>query len=85
MNVINLFNGIIPLIAIQMQAIKFGDQVSLLFTTVLDQVQLGLVDEDEEVAETTDRSYWEQHGSKATLLMTDELLEVVKSLDSSLI
>lgn len=84
LNVINLFNGTIPLIAVQMQAIRLGEQVSLLFTTVLDQVQLGLVDEDEEVAETADRAYWEQRGSKATLTMTDDLLEMVKSLDPSL-
>ncbi len=37
LNVISLFNGSVPLIAIQMNVIKLGDQVSLLFTTVLDQ------------------------------------------------
>src|SRR3990167_9382746 len=33
LNVISLFNGFIPLVAIQMQAFRFGDQVSLVFTT----------------------------------------------------
>src|SRR3954453_22115232 len=49
LNVINLFNGMIPLVAIQMSALKIGDQVGLHFTTVLNQLNLGLVDEDEEI------------------------------------
>lgn len=84
LNVIALFNGTIPLIAIQMRAVQLGSTVSLVFTTVLDQVQLGLVDEDEEIHEATDRAYWEARGSKATVSMADELLEVLKQLDPSL-
>lgn len=86
LNVISLFNGTIPLIAIQMRAIQLqqGNTVSLVFTTVLDQVQLGLVDEDEEVHEATDRAYWEARGSKATVAMADELLDIVKQLDPTL-
>lgn len=84
LNVIALFNGTIPLIAIQMRAVQLGNSVSLVFTTVLDQVQLGLVDEDEEVHEATDRAYWEARGSKATVAMADELLEVLKQLDPAL-
>lgn len=84
LNVISLFNGTIPLVAIQMRAVQLGNSISLVFTTVLDQVQLGLVDEDEEVYETTDRAYWENRGSKATVAMTDELLEILKQLDPTL-
>jgi len=84
LNVIGLFNGMIPLMAIQMNAVRLGDTVSLVFTTVLDQLRLGLVDEDEEVHEATDRTYWEGRGTKATLAMADELLEIVRSLDAKL-
>ena len=84
LNVISLFNGNIPLIAIQMRAVQLGNVVSLVFTTVLDQVQLGLVDEDEEIHEATDRAYWETRGSKSTVAMADELLEVLKQLDPTL-
>jgi Domain of unknown function (DUF5655) len=84
LNVISLFNGTIPLVAVQMNALKTGDQVGLVFTTVLDQVSLGLVDEDEEVHETTDRSYWEKRGSKRTVMLADELLELVRKLDPTL-
>lgn len=48
LNVISLFNGFIPLMAIQLNAIQVSDQVSLVSTTVLDQMTLGLVDEEEE-------------------------------------
>ena len=77
LNVISLFNGTIPLIAIQMSAVELSGTVSLLFTTVLDEARLGLVDEDEEVQEVTDRAYWEARGSKATVAMADEVLKLV--------
>ncbi len=81
LNVISLFNGMIPLVAIQMNALKFGDHVGLVFTTVLDHMPLGLVDEDEEIAETTDRAYWEQRGSKQTVVLADRLLDMAKKHD----
>lgn len=84
LNVINLFNGFIPLVAIQMKAIHVGENLSLFFTTVVDERQLGLVEEDEEVQEATDRSYWEQRGTKETVAMADNLLEIVKLFDPAL-
>ncbi len=80
LNVISLFNGAIPLIAIQMNAIKVGEHTSLMFTKVLDQLTLGLVDEDEEVSEITDRNYWEQVATKQTVAMADEILELIKTI-----
>jgi hypothetical protein len=79
--VIGLFNGVIPLIAMQMNAIKVGTNISLMFATVLDQLNLGLVDEDEEVQEVTDRAYWENRGSRQTVAMADEILEMIHQLD----
>ena len=84
LNVVSLLNGTIPLVAIQMSALKIGNQVSLVFTTVLDVLPLGLVDEDEEVRETTDRGYWEQRGTKVTLGLADQMLTLVQGIDSSL-
>lgn len=84
LNIISLFNGVVPLVAVQMQALKYGDKVSLICTTVVDQMRLGLVDEDEEVQEITDRPYWENRGSKSTLVMADELLEIIKTIDPAL-
>ncbi len=81
LNVISLFNGMIPLVAIQMTALKHNDDIGLVFTKVLDQMTLGLVDDDEDVQETTDRSYWMKRGSEKTMSMCDQLLETVKTLD----
>lgn len=81
LNVISLFNGTIPLIAIQMNAFRLGDQVTLLFTTVLDELTRGLVDEDEEVQAVTDRAYWEQRGSPASVMLADEVLGLIHTLD----
>ena len=72
LNVISLFNGNIPLIAIQMQALKVGDATTLVFTTVLDELNLGLVDEDE-IEAPADRDFWETRASKKTVAMADEL------------
>src|SRR5947199_7901220 len=58
LNVISLFNGTIPLIAIQMSALGRGEEVALLFTTVLDELARGLVDDDEIIQPNTDRAYW---------------------------
>ncbi len=79
LNVISLFNGFIPLIVIQMNAYKFGNEIGLVFTKVLDEMPLGLVDEDEEVAEATDRDYWLKRGTNNTVKMADEILEIINS------
>lgn len=83
LNVVSLFNGYIPLVAIQMQALKFGEQFSLVFTTVLSEMRLGL-DEGEEEKELADRAYWEKRAGKATLAMADKLFQTLKSWDSEL-
>ena len=84
LNVISLFNGSIPLVAIQLSAVRLGDSVSLVCSKVLDEMRLGLVDEDEEVQAVADRSYWEARASKHTLAMADEMLEVVRALDPAI-
>ena len=81
LNVISLFNGSIPLMAIQVSAIETGDGVGLHFTKVLDVQPLGLVDEDEEVAEITDRDYWLKRGSPKTVSMADKILSFVIEFD----
>lgn len=79
LNVISLFNGFIPLIAIQMNAYRIGSEVGLVFTKVLDEMPLGLVEEDEEIQEVTDRDYWLKKGTQATVKMADEILAIINS------
>jgi hypothetical protein len=76
LNVVNIFNGSIPLIAIKMEAYKNGNDHWLTFTTVLNEVSLGLVEEDE-IKEVTDRSYWEKRGTPKTVALADELVIII--------
>lgn len=65
-----------------MTAYKVGDQYALTFVKVLDELTYGLVDEDEPVAEPTDRSFWEtKRGTKKTLSVTDGLLKLVNQVE----
>lgn len=76
LNVIGLFNGFIPLIAIQLKTVEVDGDVGLLFTRVMDELPLGL-EEDEEAQEVTDRAYWvEKRGTKQTVQLADQLLEI---------
>lgn len=82
-NVISLFNGFIPIVAIQMDAFRVGEAISLMFTTVLGETQFGLL-EDDEPEEAADRTYWEKRGSEATLVMADQLLDILRSFAAGL-
>src|SRR6266849_9770082 len=83
LNVVSLFNGSVPLIAIQMQALRVAGKLTLVFTRVMDELSRGLADEDEEAeAFPADRAYWEGKASKAALAITDSLLENVKQFDA---
>ncbi|MFQ3548334.1 MAG: DUF5655 domain-containing protein [Armatimonadota bacterium] len=62
-----------------MNAIRVSDSISLIFTKVLDQLSLGFVDEDEEIAEVTDRNYWEQKATKNTVAIADDILDLIKN------
>ena len=80
LNVIGLFNGSIPLIALQMSALKFGDQVTLFFTKVVDALPLGLDDESEEVQAASDRNFWEtERSTKETVALADDMLDLIKT------
>lgn len=85
LNVVSLFNGNIPLIAIQMQALRIGTQTALVFTKVMDERSLGLIEEDEDAASTpTDRNYWEKQSTVETLKLADQMLGLVKEFEPNL-
>ena len=76
MNVISLFNGSIPLIALQMSAYKQGDEISLAFTKVLDRINLAPEEDDQ--YEITDRKFWETKGSSKSLVEVDKIFDSMK-------
>ncbi|MBF9060747.1 hypothetical protein HKCCSP123_16320 [Rhodobacterales bacterium HKCCSP123] len=85
LNVISLFNGTVPLIAIQMRAMQVGEHITLVFSKVLDELARGLVDEDEDAeAAPTDRAFWESKAAKDTVVLADRLLEVAREFEPSL-
>ncbi len=85
LNVLSLFNGTMPFIAIQMQALQVGENVTLVFTKVMDEFSRGLVDEDEEAeAAPADRAYWEQRATKETVALSDQLLAILHKFDPTL-
>lgn len=85
LNVVSLFNGTIPLIAIQLQGLRVGAHVTLVFTTVMDEMSRGLVDEDEDAeAAPTDRAYWEKRATKSTVAMADDMLKLLHTFDGTL-
>lgn len=69
MNVISLFNGSIPLIALQLSAYEDGDDASIVFTKIIDRIDLGTEEEEELI--TTDRNYWDNTKS------TKEMMKIV--------
>ena len=85
LNVISLFNGTLPLIALQMQALKVGENMTVVFTKVMDELERGLADDDEAAeAAPTDRSYWEKRATTETVALADQMLNVLRELDPSL-
>lgn len=80
LNIISLFNGAVPLIAIQMSAIKNQDGIGLFFTKVLDEMKYGLVEEDEEINIPATRDYWLKRGTKQTVGLADELFKIVQKI-----
>jgi len=83
LNVVSLFNGALPIIAIQLQAYEVGEDVTLVFTKVLDELQRGLVDEDEDaISAPTDRAYWEtDKGTPKTVALMDRMFALLKEGD----
>ena len=86
LNVISLFNGAIPMMALQLNAIQIDDKIILNFTRVLDEISPGAAAEDEELSEreATDRNYWEEKGSDLSLGLADECLDILKEIDATL-
>ena len=79
-NVISLMNRSIPIIAIQLNAIKIEERIALVFTKVLD-----IYEEPEDVedigAETVDRAFWEARSNPKSISIMDELIEIAASIE----
>jgi hypothetical protein len=79
LNVISLFNGFIPLVAIQVKAVKIGGSISLFFTKVLDENKFDLLEEDS-ASEPTDKEYWEKKATKTSVKLTEKLMSSLEEI-----
>lgn len=77
---ISLLAGSIPLIAIQLSALKVGDQVILNFVKVLDQRQLREDDAAEADNEDVDRGTWEGRVGAALMQLCDHILGIANEI-----
>lgn len=76
-NVIRLLNRAVPMIAIQLSAFKFHDEIVLQFIKVLDTYDFSDPEEDDVSAEPADRAFWEAKSNPASLAVIDAIRSMV--------
>lgn len=87
LNVISLFNGFVPLIAVKMTAFKINGQPKpiLSFVKVLDKVDLGMEDTGDTIEPPADRTYWVKKASEEMVkLVDDDCKMILKKISASL-
>jgi len=72
-----LFAGTIPLIVIQLNALRIGDTVALNFVRVLDQRSLRRDDLADATSSPADRGYWVERASEPVVALAEEFVEVI--------
>ncbi|GAG57709.1 unnamed protein product [marine sediment metagenome] len=83
-NVIYLMNRSIPIIAIQVNALKVENKIILNFTKVLD-VYEHPEDEIKDIGESNvDRPYWTKRASPKSLEVMDKFIQIAKSYNNEL-
>ena len=77
LNVIGLLAGTVPLVSIQLNALRIGDHIILHFVRVLDQRLLRRDDTSIIKLQAVDRSYWINKSTQRIIKLADEVLEVI--------
>jgi len=78
-NVIGLMNRSIPIIAIQLNAIKIDNRVVLNFTKVLD-IYEAPEDETPISGEEVGRPYWEKKANSKSIAIMDEMIKIAQTV-----
>jgi len=76
-NVISLMNRSIPIIAIQLNALKVDNKLLLNATTVLDIYESP--EDDQDISETVDRNYWENRSHPQSMALMDEMITMIRA------
>ena len=77
LNVIGLLAGTVPLVVIQLNALKVGDHIVLHFVRVIDQRLLRLEDTPSIKVEPRDRDWWVDRSSQSIIQLADTILEII--------
>jgi len=83
LNVMSLMSGTIPLIAIQLSALKVGDQLVLNFVRVLNQTALREDDKGNGGGKDVDRAYWEKQVGSKMMSICDKVLVMINEKSQS--
>lgn len=77
LNVLALLSGTVPLVAIQLNALRIDGDVLLHFAKVLDQRALRRDDTVEAERAPSDRSYWLERSSQGVVEAADAILDII--------
>ena len=77
LNVIGLLAGTVPLVVIQLNALKVLDHIVLHFVRVIDQRLLRLEDTPSIKIEPRDRDWWIEKSSQSIIQLADAILEII--------
>jgi hypothetical protein len=84
LNVMSLLAGNIPLIAIQLDALRVEEHLVLNFVHVLDQTALRIDDTDDDSdGKEVDRGYWNQKAGPELMGICDEVLNMINGVAST--
>ncbi|HZZ41878.1 MAG TPA: hypothetical protein VFE58_03005 [Tepidisphaeraceae bacterium] len=79
LNVLSLFAGTIPFVAIQLSALQVGEQIALNFVRVLDRTSLRRDDEVEVVSTPAKREDWIERTSPQMVSMVDGFIQTINA------
>ena len=77
LNVIGLLAGTVPLVVIQLNVLKVGENIVLHFVRVIDQHLLRLEDTPSIKVEPRDRDWWIDRSSQSIIQLADAILEII--------
>lgn len=80
LNIISLFGGVIPIILIQVRALKVGNTTTLVFTTMLNEPARDEDDDTDNVL--ADRGYWVERFGKEIIKIIDQVIDVARGITS---
>ncbi len=81
-NVISLFNGVVPIIALQMKCVEVDNKVTLVFSKILDSMVVNPTNEESQTETATAKAVWDKKAGKNVISLIKELTSAVNNLSS---